>query len=295
MKKILITGAAGALGRAVLQELKKVKEYHLTATCKASNLVVDDKVHWVSCDVSDLGQLTAAFNSSKPDLILHLGAAFTLENVSDAYQSNVAPAAHLLELVQNSNLTTRVVLIGASAEYGAVTPEQNPITEECALYPVSWYGLSKAWQSQLLGFYANRGVDVVCARIFNLYGPGLSNRLFAGRLQNQINAVKRGHQSVIEVGALESIRDYLSTEEAARQLMAIALKGASGNVYHIASGQPISMRDFLLFQLKLNNLSTSLIHESAAHSNHQGYDVKVLYADMQKTWDLDSDLKQSKK
>jgi GDP-4-dehydro-6-deoxy-D-mannose reductase len=138
-----------------------------------------------------------------------------------------------------------------------------------------------------MGLYASRGSDVICARIFNLFGPGISEKLLAGRIQNQINAVKLEKKSSITVGPLTAIRDYVSTNEAARQLLIIAAHGISGNIYHIGSGQPITMRDFLIHQLKVNGLSSALIDEAPSHSNHSGYDVPMIFANMQKTRNLE--------
>lgn len=286
MKRVLITGGSGALGQAVIYLLKRLQTYQIFVTSSRIYSNLHNQISISLCDFRDLKQLTAAFNLARPDLILHLGATFT-EDLSEAYAVNVAPAAHLLELVHTSKSRTRVVLIGSAAEYGVVKPEENPLNEEHALCPVSTYGVSKAWQTQLVGLYANRGIDVICLRIFNLFGAGISQKLFAGRIQNEINAVKLEQKSTIDVGCLDAIRDYISTDEAARQLIMIAERGISGNIYHIGSGQPITMRDFLVAQLKLHGLSASLIREAPVNSNRSGYDVPMIFASMQKTQHLE--------
>jgi GDP-4-dehydro-6-deoxy-D-mannose reductase len=69
---------------------------------------------------------------------------------------------------------------------------------------------------------------VVVARVFNLDGIGIKERLFVGRLQKQIEEVLAGKKSVIELGSLSATRDYVSTDEAAKQLLAIAEQGFLG-------------------------------------------------------------------
>ncbi len=285
MKKVLITGATGALGQAVVEEIKKSNTYQIFTTTSAPSHHSQE----ITCDFHHLEQLTTAFNLSKPDLILHLGATFT-SDINEAYRINVAPAAHILDLIYKSGAQTRMILIGSAAEYGIIKPKDNPVHEHQTLFPVSIYGISKAWQTQLLGLYASLGVDVICCRIFNLYGRGISDKLFAGRLQNQINLVKSGQKFFIEIGSLTAVRDYISTSEAARQLMMVAARGISGNIYHIASGIPITMRDFLYKELKLNGLSSSLVRESQAHSNPCGYDIPIIFANVQKTRSLESEI-----
>jgi GDP-D-mannose dehydratase len=127
---------------------------------------------------------------------------------------------------------------------------------------------------------------VIVARVFNLDGPGVAERLFVGRLQKQIAEVLAGRQSGITLGPLSAIRDYVTTEEAAHQLMAIAERGAPGQVYHVASGRPVTMRELLNRYLLRNNLDAAIVQESAALTNRAGYDVPVIYADMTKTTEL---------
>lgn len=279
MKRILITGATGALGQAIIKQLQPSYDAQVFTTSFKNH---SPHTQHRQCDLRDLTQLTAVLDWAAPDLILHLAATFT-QHLTEAYQLNVVPASHLLHLLHSRNLKTRILLIGSAAEYGVIKPEENPITEDHALFPVSAYGVSKAWQTQLLGLYANRGVDVVCARVFNLFGPTISETLFAGRIQRQIQAIQAGEKNAIEVGALTAVRDYLATHDAAHQVLRIALHGLTGNIYHVGSGQPISMRDFLMNQLAEHGLSAALIQESPVNSNHQGYDVPVIFADMQKT------------
>ena len=177
MKRVLVTGGTGALGRAVIARMHKSGSYQVAAVGRQRN----DDPSGIRCDVRNPEQLSAALDRAKPDCVLHLAATFS-GDLNEAYAVNVAPAQRILEWVQRNGLKTRVILIGSAAEYGVVKPNENPIREDHVLAPISVYGISKAWQSQLLGFYTYQGVDVVCARIFNLYGPGVSDRLFAATI-----------------------------------------------------------------------------------------------------------------
>jgi GDP-4-dehydro-6-deoxy-D-mannose reductase len=122
--------------------------------------------------------------------------------------------------------------------------------------------------------------------MFNLLGPGMSERLFVGRIQKQIDEIIRGDRKSIEIGTLSATRDYLQVEDAADQLEAIVNYGKSGNVYHVASGQPVTMRNILDYYLSKYNLDNSIVHESEKLSNRVGYDVPVIYADLTKTLKL---------
>ena len=280
MKTVLVTGATGALGQALVARLRKGGNYHVVATSRHC-----DNENGFQLDVRNPDQIAAAINRTEPNLIMHLAATFATD-FDEAYAVNVEATRHLLDAVKKSGANMRVLLVGSAAEYGVVRPEENPIRENRVLKPVSIYGLTKSWQTQLAGLYACRGMDIVVARVFNLDGPGLTERLFIGSLQKQIKDVLAGKKSVIELGPISATRDYLTTDEAADQILAIAEHADSGRVYHVASGIPVTMRDLLILHLTINKLDAAIVRESAALTNHIGYDVPVIYADVTNTMQL---------
>lgn len=272
-----MTGAEGALGQAVLAALRKDPQYVVETAGRRS-----EKLH---LDMKDAPDFRRLLDQARPDLILHLAATFSNE-FDEAYAVNVEATRRLLEAAQDSSPRPRILLVGSAAEYGAVRPEENPIREDHALNPVSIYGLSKTWQTQLAGLYAGRGVDVVVARLFNLDAPGLSERLFVGRVQKQIQEVLDGLRTELELGALTAARDYVRADDAAKQLIAIAIHGQAGRAYHIASGTPVTMRELLQSMLAASGLDHIGVRESSELSNRIGYDVPVIYADTTRTQKL---------
>lgn len=279
MKTILVTGSNGALGQTVVKLAKQYSCYNIIATSRDCNDI--------NCklDITNTGQLNSIISRTKPDIILHLAA--TLSNDFDeAYAINVEATRQLLKAVEHSGLGTRIALIGSAAEYGAIKPDDNPVREDHALNPVSIYGLTKAWQTQLAMLYSVNGLDVIVARVFNLDGPNLPEKLFVGRLQKQIEKVLSGQSSVIELGPLTASRDYISTDSAAEQILYIAEHGITGNVYHVASGKPVKMREILHRYLTKYNLDISIVHESTELTNRIGYDVPIIYADISRTLQL---------
>lgn len=274
-RRVLIIGATGALGRVLTRRLREDSCGFIVFTPDRGN--ADD-----SLDLLDHTQIWRMIERTHPDLILNLAATFS-NDFDEAYAVNVAASRHLLEAVEASGRCVRVVLVGSAAEYGAVALDDNPISEHQVLRPVSIYGITKAWQTELAYLHASRGSDVVVARIFNLAGPGLSERLFVGRLHQQIDEIRRGVRTNIEVGPLTAIRDYLSVDDAVSQLLTIANFGEAGKVYHVASGRPITMRELLVRELAAHGLDESIVVEGAPFTNRRGYDVPAIYADISQT------------
>ena len=71
--KILITGAAGFIGRYVIEKVRAF-EHDILATTLAMDKNVDNSsnVHWILGDLEDLEFLTTNVESFNPDIVIHL-------------------------------------------------------------------------------------------------------------------------------------------------------------------------------------------------------------------------------
>jgi len=277
MKKVLVMGSDGALGTALVKELKRLNKYEIYL---ASRNPSDESTHRI--DIQNKEDLRIIIKEVGPDLLFNMAASFS-GDLNEALNINVISVASLLDVVKESAPECRVMLMGSAAEYGAVMPEENPIAEDHTLNPVSIYGLSKCMQLEVAKYFVRQGLDIVICRIFNLEGAGISERLFVGRLQAEINQVLNKSKPYIELGSLSAIRDYIDLDGATLQLLTIASKGKSGEVYNIASGVPISMQELLIKHLSKHGLSLSVVKSDKGLGNHKGYDVPALYADIKKT------------
>lgn len=282
---ILITGSTGGFGRLFSKwtESNVAEEVVLTGRAPLS------LKGYISCNLERREEIRTLITQVQPRLVFHLAGSFA-NNYEQDYVVNVDSARFIFDYLMAEGLSTRVVLIGSAAEYGIVAPEENPIHEDHILRPVSVYGMTKAWQTQLAYYYAhNHNLDVVVARIFNLLASGLSTRLFVGRVEHMINQIKQGKIDKIELGNLDSVRDYITADKAIRQINVIAKHGRSGEVYHVGSGQPQRMRDLLDRMLHEAGLNWSVVHSRLGDGARIGFDVPAIYADMNKTNNLTED------
>ena len=136
MMTVLVTGASGALGRAVVARLRAAGAYRVVAASRA-----DATQDGVRLDVRDRDAIVAAMREYQPELVLHLAASFG-DDFAESYAVNVEAARHLLDAAMAGAPACRVVLVGSAAEYGAVDPQENPLREDRRLAPVSTYGLT---------------------------------------------------------------------------------------------------------------------------------------------------------
>jgi len=277
--KVLVTGANGGLGRLLITRLAAEGRDELFLTGRAAAGLRN----YVACDITDPRAVAQLVRNIQPDRVFHLAGSFSGDYERDR-AINADGALHVCEAVRLMPFRTRIIVIGSAAEYGAVSPEENPVSENRVLRPVSIYGLTKALQTHIASFYANHfSMDIVVARLFNLLTTGLSDRLFVGRAERLIQRFKRGEIATMEFGNLSSTRDYVEGEAAVDQLLRIADKGERGDVYNVASGIPIEMRVLLLRLLQDAGLDQSAVREAPDLSVRTGYDAPSIYADTSKT------------
>ncbi len=273
---ILVTGASGFVGSHLLNYLK-----HRTGlTCYGLSRRHPENALMRICDLADRSRVDETIRLLKPELIFHMAGSFSNDFVTD-FDNNVLGARHLLDAVVAAELPARILLMGSAAEYGNLDPQQSPVAETQVLRPVSVYGWTKAAQTQLASLYASTfGLDVIVARTFNLLGRGVSEKLFVGNVQKQIDAVQAGERDRISIGSLDAERDYIDIADACALYYAIATKGVAGEVYNVGSGKPVIMRDLLLDMLHHARLDESIVDEEAAGKPTPHPQVSRIYADI---------------
>lgn len=277
---ILVTGASGFVGSHLLRQL----ESKLGANCTGISRTPSDKPDTVYCELADYRQVDDVIETIQPSLIFHVAGSFTNDFETD-YSNNILAAKNILEATIKHKNNTRIMLMGSAAEYGEVSTEDNPVTEQQKLNPISVYGWSKAAQSLLAPLYSSKhGLAVMVARTFNLLGEGMSDKLFTGRVEQQIRDVLAGKADRITVGNLDAKRDYVDIDKACAMYLAIAMEGLPGEIYNVGSGTAISMRQLLDIMLQTAGLDMSFVDEAPDKNSHK--EVSVIYADISKVASL---------
>ena len=268
----LVTGATGFTGR------------HMVAYLRSLQRVVIGTVHrptegMIACDLTRRDEVRALLKKHKPDEIFHCAGTFANTWEPD-FSTNALAAKHLLEAIAELGLTCRVLLIGSAAEYG--WPDAGAVPETAPLRPVSVYGLTKVMQTQIMGFaHRQLKADVVMARTFNLLGDGCSPALFPGRVQQQIAALQAGTTDHIQVGPLDSRRDYLPVTAAVQAYDRILQHGAAGEIYNVGSGRATPLSDVLLDLLQPHGLTRDIVRVAPLPGPPRP-NVPTVYADVGK-------------
>ncbi len=199
-------------------------------------------------DVGNVGELTSYLKSVLPDYIVNLVGVTRSDKFGDYIQNNVVAVENLFNAVKISGHHVKnILLIGSASEYGR--NGNLPLSEDDALFPVNMYGLSKKMQIDVAELYfRNFGISYSIARTFNIIGPNQPRTLAISSFIAKIREAPA--QGVIEVGNLDSKRDFLAIEDVVLGHWKVLTLGQSGAVYNVCSGKSLRMREILDYLIR---------------------------------------------
>jgi len=216
------------------------------------------KITIMRCDINDAENVNEVLRGSKPDYIFHLAAqSFVMTSWEDPYltlKTNILGTLNLLEGIRMMGINPLVEIVGSSSVYGPRSPEELPLKEETDFRPTSFYAVSKVGEEMLGYLYAKvYGMSVVRVRPFNMTGPRKTGDACSDFTRGLVE-IEKGLKKVLEVGNLETVRDFTDGRDAVKALWLLAEKGAPGEVYSLCSGRGYKMRDILNMAISLSGL-----------------------------------------
>ena len=207
---ILITGAAGMIGRKLTARL--VKDGRLNGKSVDRLTLVDvvapekpagfsGKTELSASDLSASG-VAAKTIAGKPDVIFHLAGVVSGEAETDfekGYRVNLDGTRALLEAIRAAAYKPKVVFTSSIAVYGAPFPRSLP--DDFHLTPLTSYGTQKAISELLLADYSRRGIlDGVGIRLPTIcVRPGKPNKAASGFFSSIIREPLAGTEAVLPV------------------------------------------------------------------------------------------------
>jgi GDP-4-dehydro-6-deoxy-D-mannose reductase len=172
-------------------------------------------------------------------------------------------------------------LIGSGEEYGKVSEEENPISEQNKTNPANIYAASKACQNMLGKIYADAyDLDIIMVRAFNHIGPGQNESFVVSDFCKQVAEIEAGKvKPVIYVGNLSAKRDFTDVRDIARAYRLLSEKGIKGEIYNIGSGKAVEVKKILEL---ITNSSTAKIEVEIDKNKYRPVDVPVIEANIEK-------------
>jgi nucleoside-diphosphate-sugar epimerase len=180
----------------------------------------------------------------RPDVVVHCAGTTHSEDARACFETNTVLAAELLGAAATIADPPRIVLVGSAAEYGFVTPDEQPVCEMRACAPTTEYAVAKHAQTLLGVAAARRGLPVLVVRLFNPVGVGMPRRLALPSFARQLAGPEA--KLTLRVGNLSVQRDLIDVEEAVRLLLGLAaMQGWPWSVVNVCSGRAYRLGDLL--------------------------------------------------
>jgi len=266
LMKFVVTGGSGFIGShlaealipagdvVVLDDLSTGKEENMRSFIASPHLkfvrgsITDRKLltsvcEGASCIFHEAAIASVQRSVEDPALINHVNVEGTL---------NVLIAARELGI-------PKVVIASSSSVYGD-TPEL-PKRENMALHPLSPYAVSKlAGEAYACVFSSLFGVQTVCLRYFNVYGPRQDPASeYAAVIPRFITRILNG-SPVIIYGDGGQTRDFAYVGDVV-QANICAMRSSASGVFNVAHGTRISINDLAERLMEIAGVRTGVIHE----------------------------------
>lgn len=286
--KALIIGASGFVGPHLAKEIKKSLFCEvITATSRGIDRLGIGEDKTVQLNILNIEQISEILSEEKPDYIFHLAAqssvALSWKDPKSTVDINIIGAINLINAIQHSGYSPKVLITGSSEEYGKVRECDNPIIESAVLSPANVYAVTKACQNMMATIYSRAyGLPLVMTRSFNHIGPGQSPQFVVADFCNQAVEIEKGiRQPVIRVGNLSAKRDFTDVRDVVKAYCRLIQYGRPGETYNVGSGHAIAVQDILdtiLAQTKAR------VKVEIDPSKLRPVDVPVIEADISKIY-----------
>jgi len=252
--RFLVTGAAGFLGSALANRL--AREGHsvrgLDDLSTGDPGVLSPEVQFTRGDVNDRPKLWTQLQDI--DCVYHLAARVSVsESVlypREYNQVNVGGTVTLMEAMRDVGVR-RVVFVSSAAIYGEQL--EQPLKETAPVVPRSPYAVSKLaaeYYVRTIGLLW--GIETVCLRVFNAYGPGQHiPPVHAPVIPNLLRQASL-NGTIIVHGDGTQTRDYVYVGDVVNAMVAAATAPEINQaIINIGSGRDTSVRELVRMVLEI--------------------------------------------
>jgi nucleoside-diphosphate-sugar epimerase len=290
-QKILVTGGAGFIGSHIVDKL--IEDFDVTVidnlnTGSLANISHHNQMknfHFIKGDIRDVDLLRKSLQDI--DVVFHEAAlasvTFSVKDPVLTNQVNVEGTLSLLNVSCDLNVK-RFIYASSAAVYGKSKSVQKKEDEN--LNPTSPYGVSKlAAENYVQVFHRLHGIETVCLRYFNVYGPRQRvdvHGSYGGVISIFINRILKNMPPMIN-GDGEQTRDFVYINDVVEaNMLAMNSQNGAGEVFNIATGKNIS----------INQVAETLKHImnredlGNIHSEPRPTDIKHGYANIDKAKEI---------
>ncbi len=250
MKRVLITGAKGFLGKPCIAALQE-KNLEVHAISSQPIPESTSNVLWYQVNLHDHAAVKGLLETIRPSYLLHL-AWYVKHGSFWSSDENLRWVTSSLSLVDEfiKNGGQRFVGMGTCAEYDWSEKSccENLSEELTLIRPATLYGASKAGLCMVLkALCALKGIDFAWGRLFFPYGPYEEPERL---IPYTVRSLLKGENTVCKFPDLQ--RDFIFVEDIAKIMASLVDSKVNGEI-NVASGQAVKLGSVVASVAKLLN------------------------------------------
>ena len=248
MKKVLVTGANGYIGRHVVKALLDMgAEVVAVGFCTDE---VDDRAIKMNVDIfSEHENLFEKLGS--PDACLHMAWKDGFVHNSSAHMDYLSKHYQFIKTMTEQGLK-QIAVMGTMHEVGY---HEGAIDENTPCDPSSMYGIAKdALRRSTFLLLKNTDVVVQWLRAYYIYGDDLKNNSIFAKLTK---AAQDG-QKTFPFTTGKNKYDFIHVDELAKQIAACVMQTEVDGIINVCSGVPVSLADKVESFIKEHNFDIEL-------------------------------------
>ncbi len=260
--RILVTGGAGFLGSALVRRLVALGHGvrvldDLSAGDPAN---VPEQASFTRGDVNDVPRLWTLLQGV--ECVYHLAARVSVPEsmrYPREYNAvNVGGTVSVLEAMRDVGVR-RLVFVSSGAIYG--NQAHQPVREDVSPDPLSPYAVSKLAAEQYVNTIGRLwGVETVCLRVFNAYGPGQQLPVTHPPVIPHFIKQTLAHGSLIVHGSGAQTRDFVYVDDVIDALVAAATApGVDRRVINVGSGTETSINSLVSLVATITGLEPHVL------------------------------------
>ena len=253
MKRALITGINGMDGSHLADLLleKGYEVYGLERRSSSKNRTntkhLEDRITFLSGDLTDQSSLLRALKDSNPDEVYNLAAqSFVYASWGMPQQTGDVTGLgvlRMLEAVREYGKPVKFYQASSSEMFGKV--QETPQTEDTPFYPRSPYGVAKLYGHWITTNYRESYDMFACSGIlFNHESERRGIEFVTRKISDGVARIHLGLQDKISLGNLDAKRDWGYSPDYV-EAMWLMLQQDTPDDYVISTGKTHSIRDFL--------------------------------------------------
>ena len=285
--KSLIIGGAGFVGSYLIRYLQEQGQ-EVAVTKMPQETIAAPGADQYDLNILEKDSITDLILKLQPDYVFHLAAQSSVglswKNPQMTIDVNIKGSVNVLEALRKAEKRPKTLLIGSGEEYGAIRPEELPVSETNALKPENIYAATKACQNMFGRIYAEAyGLSVTMVRAFNHIGPNQAPMFVVADFCRQTAEIEAGKRdAVLKVGNLAAERDFTDVRDVVRAYALLVEKGTAGETYNVGSGHAVAIDTILKMILSMSDKEIRIEKDP---SKFRPVDVPTIEADTKKLYE----------